>query len=346
LARSIHIAALFLTATMALSVPAMATQITGIGSAFFGPIVRKWYDVYKLETGTSIDLNYESVGNLRTERNTFSASDKPLRAEELKQFGLIQFPIAMRGVVPAVNLEGIAPGELVLDGPVLAKIFLGEIARWDEPAIARLNPGVKLPSLPVTAVHRSDGSGVTAIFTAYLSKVSADWKSRYGERLPASIDWPAGIGWKGNEGVASAIAQTNGAIGYVEYQAGQTVPAYVKLVNKSGKAVSPGPDAFAAAASAADWATPGFNVILADQPGEAAWPVVAVTFILMSTSPRDDAAAREALKFFAWVYANGGRFGRELGYVPMPASVAGKAKALWAAALKDASGKPLYGAPE
>ena len=338
----IRVTALLLAAAIALSASAFATEITGIGSSFFGPIVRKWADVYKLETNGGIDLNYESVGNLRTERITFSASDKPLRAEELKQFGLMQFPIAMRGVVPAVNLEGITPGELVLDGPVLAKIYLGEIARWDDPAIEQLNPKVKLPSLPITVVHRSDGTGITAVFTGYLSKVSAEWKSTVGSG--AAVDWPAGIGRKGDEGVAGAIAQTSGAIGYVEYtQTKQNMPVYVRLINKAGKAVSPAPDTIAAAAADADWG-PGFSAILADRPGETAWPVVAATFILMSTPSRDEAAASEALKFFAWAYANGGKFAQELGYVPVPASVAGKVKELWAAELRDASGKPLYAA--
>jgi len=246
------------------------------------------------------------------------------------------------GDVPVVNLDGVKSGDLKLDGPTLAKIFLGEIKRWNDPAIAKLNPAAKLPAQAIVVVHRSDGSGTTFIWTDYLSKVSATWKSKVG--ADTSVEWPAGIGAKGNEGVANNVAQTKGSIGYVEYAyAKQNKMTTVDMINKDGKAVSPDAQAFQAAAASAEWEkAPSFYIILTDQPGADAWPIAGATFILIHKQPKDAAAAAEALKFFAWAYAKGGKMAEDLDYVPMPAHVVGAIEAVWAKEIKDAAGKPLF----
>jgi phosphate transport system substrate-binding protein len=248
----------------------------------------------------------------------------------------------MGGVVPVVNLDGVAPGELVLDGPTLAKMFMGEIKTWDDPAIKKLNPSAKLSSQAIAVVHRSDGSGTTFIFTNYLSKVSADWKSKVGENT--AVEWPVGIGAKGNEGVSNNVGQTKGSIGYVEYAyAKQNKLTFTKLVNKDGTAVAPTSESFQAAAASADWTgTPGFAVLLTNEAGAGSWPIAGATFILIHKQPQDPAAASEALKFFAWAYAKGGKMAEDLDYVPMPANVVRAIEQVWATEIKDASGKPLY----
>jgi phosphate transport system substrate-binding protein len=247
----------------------------------------------------------------------------------------------MGGIVPVVNLDGIKPGELTLDGPTLAKIFLGEIKTWDDPAIKKLNPNAKLPSAAIAVVHRSDGSGTTFNFTDYLSKISPDWKSKVGEST--SVEWPAGLGAKGNEGVANNVIQTKASIGYVEFAyAKQNKLTYTDLVNHEGKVVEPTMAAFQAAAANADWANaPGFYQILTDQPGAASWPITAATFILMQKKPQDPAAAAEALKFFTWAFSKGGKMAEELDYIPLPENVVGLVKKTWAAEIKGGDGKPL-----
>ena len=325
---------------------ALALDISGAGATFPYPIYAKWADVYKKETG--VGLNYQSIGSgggikqIEAKTVTFGASDMPLKAEDLSKNGLIQFPTVMGGVVPVVNLEGVKPGDITLDGPTLAKIFLGEIKTWDDPAIAKLNPSVKLPSQAIAVVHRSDGSGTTFIFTNYLSKASADWKSKFGENT--SVEWPVGIGAKGNEGVANNVAQTKGSIGYVEYAyAKQNKLTFTKLINKDGKAVEPTAEAFKAAAASADWVgTPGFAVILTEEPGAGSWPIAGATFILIHKQPADPAAASEALKFFAWAYAKGDKMAEDLDYVPMPDKVVAAIQKVWSSEVKDASGKPLF----
>ena len=324
---------------------AFAADITGAGATFPFPIYSKWADAYKKETGNG--LNYQSIGSgagikqIQAKTVTFGATDAPLGGDELTKSGLVQFPMVMGGIVPVVNLEGVKPGDLVLDGATLAKIFLGEVKSWNDAAITKLNPTAKLPAQAIAVVHRSDGSGTTFNFTDYLAKVSADWKSKVGTNT--AVEWPVGIGAKGNEGVANNVAQTKGSIGYVEYAyAKQNKLTFTKMMNKDGKSVAPTIAAFQAAAANADWnSVPGYGVILSNQPGATSWPMTAATFILIHKQPQDPAAAREALKFFAWAYAKGGKMAEELDYVPMPAPVVTAVEKTWAAEIKDASGKPI-----
>jgi phosphate transport system substrate-binding protein len=337
-----------MAAIVASGFTAQAADISGAGATFPYPIYAKWADAYKKETG--IGLNYQSIGSgggikqIQAKTVTFGASDMPLKAEDLDKHGLVQFPMVMGGVVPVINVEGVKPGEITLDGATLAKIYLGEVTKWDDAAIKALNPNAKLPSQAIAVVRRSDGSGTTFIFTDYLAKVSSDWKSKVG--VNTAVQWPAGIGAKGNEGVANMVTQTKGSIGYVEYAyAKQNKLTFTKLINKDKQAVAPDGASFQAAAANADWTgTPGFAVILTEQAGAAAWPIAGATFILMHKQPKDPAAAAEALKFFAWAYDKGGKMAEELDYVPMPAPVATAVKKLWAADIKDSGGKPLYAA--
>ena len=340
--RTLAVAGFLAAATL----PAAAVEISGAGATFPYPVYAKWADTYKKETG--VGLNYQSIGSgggikqIQAKTVTFGASDAPLKGPELEKYGLVQFPMVMGGIVPVVNIEGIGAGELVLDGPTLAGIFLGTIKTWDDPAIKKLNPNAKLPSQAIAVVHRSDGSGTTFNFTYYLSEVSPDWKSKVGSAT--SVEWPAGIGAKGNEGVSNNVSQTKGSIGYVEYAyALQNKLIYTKMVNKDGKIVSPTSEAFQAAAANADWnSVPGYGVILANQPGAASWPMTAATFILIHKQPGDPVAASEALKFFAWAYAKGDKMAEELDYVPMPKAVVDEIQKMWASQVKDAGGKPLY----
>jgi phosphate transport system substrate-binding protein len=328
------------------TIAASAADISGAGATFPYPIYAKWADTYK--KATNVGLNYQSIGSgggikqIEANTVTFGASDMPLKPDELTKKGLVQFPTVMGGVVPVVNIDGIKSGDLTIDGPTLAKIYLGEIKKWDDPAIKKLNPNAKLPSQAIAVVHRSDGSGTTFIFTNYLLKVSADWKDKVGNNT--SVEWPVGIGAKGNEGVANNIGQAKGSIGYVESAyAKQNNLTTMKMVNKDGKTVAPVPEAFQAAAANADWAgTPGFYVLLTEQPGAASWPIAGATFILMHKQVQDAAAAQEALKFFDWAYANGSKVAQELDYIPMPAPVVAAIKKLWASEVKDSGGKPIY----
>ena len=345
--RALAVASLLAGAPMA---SAGASDVSGAGATFPYPIYAKWAEAYKKETG--ITVSYQPVGSgagiqqIQDKEITFGGSDMPLKAGDLESHGLVQFPTVMGGVVAVVNVEGIKAGELVLDGPTLARIFLGEIRSWNDRALRRLNPSLRLPAQAIAVVHRSEGSGTTFAFTDYLSKVSADWKAKVGSIT--SVDWPTGRGAKGNEGVAAAVARTKGAIGYVEY-------AYVKpnrlsyatLVNRDGKPVAPAFASFTAAAARANWeGTPGFGVILTNEPGGEAWPITSATFVLMHKQPSDPAAASDALKFFAWAYAKGGVMAEELDYVPMPPNVISLVQRLWAAEIKDASGKPIFAPPK
>jgi len=326
--------------------PAAAMDISGAGATFPYPIYAKWADAYKKETG--VGLNYQSIGSgggikqIEARTVTFGASDAPLGGDDLDKNGLAQFPMVMGAIVPVVHLAGINAGELQIDGATLAKIFLGDVKSWDDPAIKKLNPNAKLPAQAIAVVHRSDGSGTTFNFAYYLSEVSADWKSKVG--FNTSVEWPVGIGAKGNEGVSNNVGQTDGSIGYVEYAyALQNKLTYTKMVNKDGKTVSPTSEAIQAAAANADWnSVPGYGVILANQPGAGSWPMTAATFILIPKQPQDPAAATEALKFFAWAYAKGAKMAEELVYVPMPQKVATDVEAMWAKEIKDGSGKPLH----
>jgi phosphate transport system substrate-binding protein len=330
----------------AASATAFAADISGAGATFPYPVYAKWAEAYKKETGNG--LNYQSIGSgggikqITARTVTFGASDMPLKPEELAKGELIQFPTVMGGIVPVVNLEGIKGGDLTIDGPTLAKIYLGEIKTWDDPAIKKLNPEAKLPSQAIALVHRSDGSGTTFIFTNYLSKVSADWKSKVGSST--AVEWPAGIGAKGNEGVANNVKQTKGSIGYVETAyAKQNNLTTTKLVNKDGKVVSATPETIGAAAASADWANaPGFYMILTDEAGEKAWPIAGATFILLPKQPKDVADASVALNFFAWAYKNGDKLAADLDYVPMPDSVVKTIEQTWAKEVKGADGKPVY----
>jgi phosphate transport system substrate-binding protein len=324
---------------VAASTSAFAADITGAGATFPFPIYSKWADTYKKETGNG--LNYQSIGSgagikqIQAKTVTFGATDAPLKAEQLEKDGLVQWPMVMGAIVPVVNLEGIKPGELVLSGEVLGDIYLGKITKWDDAAITKLNPKLKLPSEAITVVRRSDGSGTTFNFTDYLSKASPDWKAKVGPGA-AAVEWPVGVGAKGNEGVAGNISQTKNAIGYVEYAyAKQNKLTYTALINKAGKTVQPAMAAFQAAASNADWAkAPGYYVILTDQPGEASWPITAATFILMHKEPVDKAASAEAIKFFKWAFEKGDKAAEELDYIPMPAPVVKLIEKTWSADIK------------
>ncbi|HLQ89639.1 MAG TPA: phosphate ABC transporter substrate-binding protein PstS [Xanthobacteraceae bacterium] len=327
--------------------PVNAADISGAGATFPYPIYAKWADAYKKETGSS--LNYQSIGSgggikqIQAKTVAFGATDMPLSGPELNKDGLTQFPTVLGGVVPVINIEGVKPGELTLDGATLARMFMGQIKTWNDPAIAKLNPGVKLPTQAVVVVHRSDGSGTTFVFTDYLSKVHADWKTKVG--ASTAVEWPAGLGAKGNEGVANNVAQTKGAIGYVEYAyAKQTKLNYTKMVNLDGKAVAPTSASFTAAAANANWeGTPGFGVILTNQSGPESWPIAAATFILMHKKPQKPADSAEALKFFTWAYTKGGKMAEDLDFVPMPEKVVGAVQKSWAE-IKDDKGQPVFAA--
>jgi phosphate transport system substrate-binding protein len=328
------------------TLPASAADISGAGATFPYPIYAKWADAYKKETG--IGLNYQSIGSgggikqIEAKTVTFGASDAPRPGAELDKYGLVQFPMVMGGIVPVLNVSGIKPGELVIDGATLAKIYLGQITKWNDAALKKLNPHANLPNAAIAVVHRSDGSGTTFNFTYYLSDVSADWKSKVG--FNTSVEWPTGLGGKGNEGVANYVARTKNSIGYVEYAyALQNHLTYMKMMNKAGKTVSPTSASFQAAAAGADWKSqPGFGVILANQPGANSWPMTTATWILVYKKPVDPAATVKALNFFAWCYKNGAKMAESLDYVPMPEVVAKEVEATWKTEIKGADGKPVY----
>ena len=314
---------------------ALAADITAAGATFPYPIYSKWASAYKAVSG--VGLNYQSIGSgggiaqIKAKTVTFGASDMPLTAAQLNAGGMVQFPTVIGGEVAVYNVKGIGSGQLVLDGPTLANIYLGHIARWNDPAIKKLNPSLNLPDQAIAVVHRSDGSGTTFVFATYLSRVSDEWKNNVG--AATSVDWPVGIGAKGNEGVAGNVATNAGAIGYVEYAYAQVNHlSYAKMINKDGKAVEPSLATFGAAASHADWnaaAGNAFYVILVDQTGADSWPITATTYIIMYKQPVDAAASAEALKFFKWAYANGDDMARSLTYVPLPDNAVQAIQASW-----------------
>jgi phosphate transport system substrate-binding protein len=324
--------------------PALAAEITGAGATFPYPIYAKWADAYRKSTGTG--MNYQSIGSgggikqIIAKTVDFGASDMPLKREDLEKNGLVQFPAIMGGVVPVVKLAGIPPGQLKFTGELLAQIYLGKVTQWSDAAIAKVNPGVKLPDRTITVVHRSDGSGTTFLWTNYLSKVSADWKSAVGEGT--SVKFPTGVGGKGNEGVASYVQKIDGAIGYVEYAyAKQNKLAHGQVRNRAGKFVQPDDGSFKSAAARADWkSAPGMGIVLTDQPGDASWPITGASFILMHAKQDKPATARQVLEFFDWAYKNGGKMAEELDYVPMPDAVVREIRSTWKT-VTDASGKPL-----
>ena len=317
---------------------AQATDISGAGATFPYPIYSKWADAYKQQTG--IGLNYQSIGSgggikqIKAKTVTFGASDMPLKPEELQQAGLVQFPMIIGGVVPVVNIKGVQGGQMVLDGPTVAAIYLGDITKWNDPRITKLNPKLSLPATAIAPIYRSDGSGTNFLFSNYLSNSSAKFKDTIGANT--SVQWPSGIGAKGNEGVANMTAQTDGAIGYVEYAyAKQNKMAYSDLVNSAGKRVTPDAASFQAAAANADWAhAPGYYLILTNQTGEKSWPITGASFILVYGVPPDPAATGAAIKFFDWAYRNGAKMAADLDYVPLPDSLISQVRATWKSQIK------------
>jgi phosphate transport system substrate-binding protein len=316
----------------AIATGAQAADISGAGATFPFPIYAKWADSYKKETGNG--LNYQSIGSgagikqIRAKTVTFGATDAPLEAKDLDKDGLAQWPMVMGGIVMVVNIPGVKPGELVLDGPTVAQIYMGKITKWNDPAVKKLNPKLDLPDLAIANIHRADGSGTTFNFTYYLSSVSPDWSSSIGKAT--TVEWPSGIGAKGNDGVANNVATTAGAIGYVEFAyAEQNKLTYASMINQAGKTVQPTMDAFQAAAANADWSAPGFYQILANQPGDGSWPMTAATFILMYKTPVNVAASNDALQFFKWAYAKGDKMAQDLDYIPMPDKVKNLVGAMW-----------------
>ncbi len=337
---------LIMGAALGLSLSAAAaTEISGAGATFPYPIYAKWADAYKTLTG--IGLNYQSIGSgggikqIKAKTVTFGASDMPLKPDDLKSAGLLQFPMIIGGVVPVVNVKGIAAGQLHLDGAAVAGIYMGDITQWNDPKIKSLNPKLALPSTAIAPVYRSDGSGTNFLFSDYLSKVSPKFMSSIGANT--SVQWPIGIGAKGNEGVANMTTQTDGAIGYVEYAyAKQNKMAYVLLTNKAGVAVAPSADSFQAAAANADWAkSDSYYLILTDQAGAKSWPITGASFILVYKKPDDAASVNEALKFFAWAYKDGATMAAALDYVPLPASLIAQVKKTWSSEITS-GGHPVW----
>ena len=332
-------------ATLAIGAVAHAADISGAGATFPYPVYSKWADAYKKETG--VGLNYQSIGSgggikqIKAKTVTFGASDMPLKPEELKDAGLVQFPMIIGGVVPVVNLKGVRPGDLTLDGPTLAAMYMGEISKWNDARIKQLNPKLTLPDTAIAPIYRSDGSGTNFLFTDYLSKASPKFKRSIGANT--SVQWPAGIGAKGNEGVANMTAQTAGAIGYVEYAyAKQNNLTYARFKNRDGQVVTPEAKAFQAAAANADWAkADGYYLILTDQPGAQSWPITGASFILMHRNVQDKQAAAEALKFFAWAYAKGGPMAQQLDYVPLPGNLVSQVEQTWRTAIQS-SGAAIW----
>ncbi|HYF58746.1 MAG TPA: phosphate ABC transporter substrate-binding protein PstS [Burkholderiaceae bacterium] len=329
---------------IAAAAPAAAQDITGAGATFPAPIYAKWAEAYKAATGAQ--LNYQAIGSgggvkqITAKTVDFGASDDPLSGEELQKGGLVQFPAVIGGVVTVFNLPGIAANQLTLDGRVLADIYRGTIKTWNDAAIAKLNPGLKLPDTAITLVYRSDSSGTTYVFTDYLAQVSGEFKAAPG--AGKTVNWPAGVGGRGNAGVAANVSKIAGSIGYVEYAfAKQNKMAYAQMLNRDGKPVQADDATFAAAAARADWTSaPGFGVNLNNQPGATAWPMTSATFILMHRQSADAKRAAEALKFFRWALNNGQKLATDLDYVPLPADVVKRVEASWGE-IKDGAGKPV-----
>ena len=326
-----------------LAFAALAQDVTGAGATFPAPLYAKWADAYNKANGAKV--NYQSVGSgagirqIKARTVDFGASDMPLSDAELAKEGLIQFPMVIGGVVPVINVKGIAPGQLKLTGQVLGDIYLGKIAKWNDPALTALNPGVALPDAAISPVRRADGSGTSFIFTNYLSKVNAEWKAKVGEGT--AVNWPTGAGGKGNEGVSAFVQRLPNSIGYVEYAyAKQNKMTYVLLKNSAGTFATPDDENFKAAAASADWAK-SFYQILTEQPGKDTWPISGATFILMFKAQEKPASATNALKFFDWAYASGDKMATELEYVPLPDTVKALVRKQWADNIKDAAGKAV-----
>src|SRR5499427_4831974 len=307
-----------------------AADISGAGATFPYPIYSKWADAYKQQTG--VGLNYQSIGSgggikqIKAKTVTFGASDMPLEEKDLQEAGLVQFPMIIGGVVPVVNIKGLQGGQMVLDGPTVAEIYLGDITKWNDERIKKLNPTLALPATAIAPIYRSDGSGTNFLFSNFLSNSFPKFKETIGANT--SVQWPVGIGAKGNEGVANMTAQTDGAIGYVEF-------AYANLINAVGKKVSPNAESFQAAAANADWANaPGFHLILTNQPGDKSWPITGASFILLYSTPPDPAATAAALKFFDWAFKNGGEMAAALDYVPLPESLVAQVRNTWKTQIK------------
>ncbi|WP_321934546.1 phosphate ABC transporter substrate-binding protein PstS [Paraburkholderia sp. J8-2] len=322
---------------------AQAADITGAGSTFAAPIYTKWADAYQKSGGGKV--NYQGIGSsggikqIQAKTVDFAGSDAPLKDDQLAKDGLFQFPTVVGGVVPAINVPGVKAGEITLSGPVLGDIYLGKIKKWNDPAIAALNPKVKLPDLDIAVVRRADGSGTSFIWTNYLSKVNPEWKSKVGEGT--TVNWPTGTGGKGNDGVAAFVQRLPGAIGYVEWAyAKQNHMVYAAMKNEAGAVVQPGTETFKAAAAGADWKK-SFYQILTNEPGKDAWPVVGATFVLLHTAQDKPDQGKETLKFFDWAFKNGASAADSLDYISLPDSVVAEIKSQWKDKVKDASGKPI-----
>jgi phosphate transport system substrate-binding protein len=326
-------------AALALLGPASrAAEVTGAGSSFVYPLMSQWSADYSTATGTRI--NYTSIGSgagiaqIKAATIDFGASDKPMTPDELAQFGLAQFPVIIGGVVPVVNVNGVGPGQLRLDGDTLAKIFLGSITHWNDPAIAALNPGLALGADSISVVHRSDGSGTTFNFVNYLNKVNGDWHGKVGEGT--SVQWPAGVGGKGNEGVSAYVKQIKNSIGYVELEyALKTGMAYTALKNHAGNFVQPSLASFEAAAASANWAgAKDFTLVITDAPGAQAWPIAASVFVIVYRQPKDQARSKAAFEFFRWALEKGQARAKELNYVALPPVLVKNIEAYWASEIK------------
>ena len=327
---------------------ASAADISGAGATFPYPVYAKWAEAYKAKT--DIGMNYQSIGSgggikqIKAGTVTFGASDRPLDEKDLMESGLVQWPQVMGGVVPAMNIEGVEPGQITLTGELISKIYQGEITSWNDPKIMALNNGVKLPDTAIAPVYRSDGSGTNFLWTDYLSKSDPSFKENIGSAT--SVQWPVGIGAKGNEGVANMVKQTQGAIGYVEYAyVKQNKMTFAKLVNQAGKVVEPSAESFQSAASNADWkGTPGYAVVLTNEPGDMSWPITGASFILMHKDAKNPESSRAALKFFDWAFEHGDKMADQLDYVPMPKKVVELIQETWKAEIKGANGEALYAA--
>jgi phosphate transport system substrate-binding protein len=324
---------------------AKAADLSGAGATFPAPIYAKWAETYKAQTG--VGLNYQAIGSgggikqIKAKTVDFGASDKPLKPKELADAGLFQFPTVVGGVVPVINLPGVGSDQLKLNGEVLADIFLGDIRKWNDPKIAALNPGLKIPGLPITVVHRSDGSGTSFLFTTYLTMKNKNWATKVG--ASDSVEWPTGQGGKGNDGVAAFVRQTKGAIGYVEYvYIQQNKMSAADLQTRTDAFIAPTEGAFAAAASHGDWThAPGYYLLLIDQPGADSWPITGATFILLYKQQANAAVGEGVLKFFDWAYKNGDAAAKSLSYVPLPEAVKAQIRKSWAAEITS-GGRPVY----
>jgi phosphate transport system substrate-binding protein len=339
-------AAASVTLILGAAATVQAGDISGAGATFPAPIYGKWAEAYKAKTG--IGLNYQAIGSgggikqIKAKTVDFGASDKPLKIEDQAAAGLMQFPTVMGGVVPVINVPGLAPGQVKLTGNLVAEIYLGNVTKWNDPRIAVYNKGVALPNLPITVVHRSDGSGTSFVFTSYLSIKSPTWKTKVG--ASDAVQWPTGLGGKGNDGVAAFVKQTIGSIGYVEYAyAKQNHLTYAQLQTHDGAFVDPTAPNFVAAASHADWAhAPGYYMLLLDQPGATSWPITAATFILVYKQQANADTGAGVLKFFDWAYKNGDGLAESLDYVPLPATLKAMVRKSWAAEVKGPNGQPVY----